>query len=263
MSHRPAPLIAALMCIFMARCAGQDSSEPASLCIAGENIFCRCPGGDPGTKECLPNGQSFDACGPCEDRPSTGPGQQSSSQGTGGFGSGGFGSGGFGTGADGGDGGSGGVVTGDTPLLGTCALDSECQTGMCRDSFCTSSCTLVSECPYPQSECVSYQGVSICMPTCQSATDCTPYNAPPSQCGFASAVDNWNVTVCADWGAAHQLMPPGSDCLPFDHVACNLGYQQLQTVCTEQGVCAQGCYVNADCPTGTSCNGGAGLGNCI
>ena len=58
------------------------------------------------------------------------------------------------------------------------------------------------------------------------------------------------------------LMPAGTDCLPFDHPACNLGYQQMQSVCTEQGVCASGCFVNNDCPQGATCNGGGSLGSC-
>jgi hypothetical protein len=39
------------------------------ICDPGENIFCRCRGGDPGTKTCRADGHSFDECitdtGPC------------------------------------------------------------------------------------------------------------------------------------------------------------------------------------------------------
>jgi hypothetical protein len=157
----------------------------------------------------------------------------------------------------------GGGPVGTEPLLAPCSDSAQCESGLCVFNYCTQPCTLVSECPYPQSECVPFDAnTTICMPTCSTAVDCAPFDAPPSRCGFAQAVDNWDVTVCAEWGDAHELMPPGTDCLPFDHPACNLGYQQKATVCTDQGVCANGCYVNNDCPDGTSCNGGGSLGNC-
>ena len=255
-SDLPALLFGVSLCVFVVAhgCADASDSDPEDLCFPGENIFCRCPGGDPGTKPCLANGKSFGDCEPCEPRDSTGPGQQSSSSSSSGAG---------GDGGNQGVGGFGGGPTGNSPLLAACGDNAECQTGACVDSFCTMMCTTVSECPYPSSECVPYKGSNICMPTCQTAVDCTPFNAPVSACGFTKAIDNWDVTVCADWGEAHQIMPPGTDCLPFDHAACNLGYQQLQSVCTEQGVCAKGCFVNADCPMGTTCNGGGSLGNCM
>lgn len=236
-----------------------ETLPAGQLCQAGENIFCRCPGGAPGTKACVESGDAFGDCQPCTDRPSTGPGQQ----GAGGFGL-GPGAGGFGASGGGGDGGAGpGGGSGTAALLAPCAGDGECASGMCRFNFCTTTCGAVSECPYPASECVPFDAtMTICMPSCQTASDCLPYEAPPSRCGFTSAVDNWDVTVCAEWGSAHQLMPPGTDCLPFDHSACNLGYQQLETVCTEQGVCAKGCYVNNDCPMGQTCSGQGSLGNC-
>jgi hypothetical protein len=249
-------------------CAEEGEEIPEFLCNPGENIFCRCPGGDPGTKRCLDSGQAFEECEPCEPRPTTGPAQQSSSGvGAGGPGAGGPGAGGPGAGGPGGFGaggaGAGGGGLGDQPLLAPCDGNGDCQSGLCIFNYCTQVCALVSECPYPQSECVPFDAsTTLCMPTCATALDCAPFDAPPSQCGFAQAVDNWDVTVCAEWGGNHQLMPAGTDCLPFDHPACNLGYQQQQAVCTEQGICAQGCYVNNDCPQGTTCNGGGSLGNC-
>ncbi len=238
-------------------CDGE--SLPADqLCAAGENIFCRCPGGAPGTKTCVESGDAFGECAPCTDRPSSGPGQQ----GAGGFGL-GPGAGGFGAVGGGSEVGGGGGGTGTLALLSPCMADNECQSGVCRFNFCTMPCSTVSECPYPQSECVPFDSsTTICMPTCRTAVDCVLFEAPPSRCGFTRAVDNWDVTVCAEWGAAHQLMPPGTDCLPFDHPACNLGYQQMEAVCTEQGVCAKGCYVNADCPAGKTCSAQGALGNC-
>src|SRR3954471_12728190 len=80
---------------------GQISCDP------GENIFCRCPGGEAGTKTCKDDGHSFEACvtreGPCPAVPDT----TSSSSSTGGGGVGGAGGSGGATGS-GGSGGSGG-----------------------------------------------------------------------------------------------------------------------------------------------------------
>lgn len=258
-STLPALIAAATACALWLGygCAGEGGDVPEFLCNPGENIFCRCPGGDPGTKECLDSGQDFGECEPCDPRPTTGPAQQSSSS------SGGFGGAGLGGPGPGGAGGTGGGVVGDEPLLAPCTGNAQCQSGLCVFNYCTIPCEVVSECPYPQSECVPFDAsTTVCMPTCSTALDCAPFTAPPSRCGFAQAVDNWDVTVCAEWGAAHQLMPAGTDCLPFDHPACNLGYQQMQAVCTEQGVCATGCFVNNDCPQGTACNGGGSLGSC-
>ncbi len=173
-----------------------------------------------------------------------------------------MGAGAAGAGGQGGSG-QGGGTTGVEPLLATCDQDGDCQSGMCRFRACTKPCSWVSDCPYPSSECVVYEpDLTICMPTCQTAVDCASYQAPPSMCGFTKAIDNWDVIVCADWGSAHQLMPIGSDCLPFDHPACNLGYQERELVCSAQGVCAVGCYVNVDCPAGQICSGGGSLGTC-
>jgi hypothetical protein len=52
---------------------GDESSEPDGLCEPGENIFCRCTGGDAGTKACKASGEDFDEClvapnTTCEDR---------------------------------------------------------------------------------------------------------------------------------------------------------------------------------------------------
>jgi len=42
--------------------ACSDETEPEGKCDPGENIFCRCPGGDAGTRECLSNGEEFAEC---------------------------------------------------------------------------------------------------------------------------------------------------------------------------------------------------------
>lgn len=249
----PLLFVAALVGLGTLPASGCDGDElPADqLCQPGEEIFCRCPGGAPGTKPCVETGDGFGECGPCDPRETTGPAGQ------GGFGLNG-GVGGFG---EGGAGQGGGMGT--LSLLSPCSEDDACISGKCRFNYCTIDCGAVSECPYPKSECVSFEGESICMPSCQTAVDCVLYEAPPSQCGFTEAVDNWGVTTCAHWGAAHALKPVGTDCLPFDHQACNLGYQQRQSVCTEQGICAVGCYTNADCPAGKTCSNQGALGNCL
>jgi hypothetical protein len=250
----PALFIAAFVGLGLmpgAGCGGDELPE-GQLCAAGEDIFCRCPGGDPGTKACTEAGDAFGECGPCTPRESTGP----AGQGAGGFGLGGS-VGGFG---GSGPGAGGGMGTG--ALLEPCSDDSDCTSGMCEFNYCTKSCTAVSECPYPKSECAKLDALTICMPTCATAVDCVVYEAPPSQCGYTQAVDNWGVTTCANWEQAHALKPDGTDCLPFDHAACNLGYQQRQSVGTVQGICAFGCYVNADCPDGQACSSQGTLGNC-
>ena len=245
-------------------CAQPSETDESTFCYAGATIFCRCPGGAPGTKVCKSDGSAFGECSDCQPRPSD-PGSSSSSSGssTSSSSSSSSSSGGLGGAGGSGGGGQGGGSTGVEPLLASCDDDGDCQSGMCRHHFCTKPCSWVSECPYPSSECVTYEpGLTICMPTCDTAIDCSAYQAPPSMCGFTKAVDNWDVTVCADWGNDHQLMPPGSDCLPFDHPVCNLGYQHRELVCSAQGVCAVGCYVNSDCLPSESCSTSGSLGTC-
>jgi hypothetical protein len=75
-------LISVAVALALPACDGDDEGA-GTLCDAGSNIFCRCPGGEPGTKACLDDGESFDECvvgvsEPCPDRPS------SSTSGTGG-----------------------------------------------------------------------------------------------------------------------------------------------------------------------------------
>jgi hypothetical protein len=245
-NHRLETLVfaAALGAVALAH-GGCEDEALVGLCEPGSNIFCRCPGGAPGTKSCDESGQSFGACLPCDERPSTGPAGQ------------GAGAGGSGSGQ-----GPGGGPVGEEPILSPCEGDGECQTGMCRMGFCTRTCTVVSDCPFPASECVTFDGTTMCIPACATASDCAPFTAPPSLCGYTTAVDNWDVTVCAHWGENHQVTPAGTDCLPFDHAACNLGYPGRAIVCTEQGVCAAGCFTDGDCPSGQTCPDGGALGNC-
>jgi hypothetical protein len=221
------------------------SEEVAGLCNPGDEIFCRCRGGDPGTKPCQEDGNTFGECGPCEERPTTGPGEQGSPA------------------SSSSSSGPGGGTPGEKPLFATCMDDSECESLTCRHNYCTKTCDKITDCPYPQSECVRYgDGDTICLAACETAVDCTPYGAPPSMCGFTNAIDTWWVTVCANWGAEHKVMPVDTDCVQFDHEACNLGYPNREIVCPTTGVCSKGCFVNDDCPVGKTCSAQGAFGQC-
>ncbi len=290
--------IAALLASVTVACAKGGQDTGVSKCEPGENIFCRCEGGEPGTRSCLPGGHGFDACvcgstsldddgggsawPPDDDGGSNGAGASDGS-GTAGGTSGGAGGSGAGIGnpggasAAGGHGAASGTGGDDGPvdpgpvdpgpvgsleLLEPCAQPSACKSGYCIDGYCTRECSKVSECPWPQGECVPRQSTNICMPRCETAQSCSPYGTPESRCGFARAVDGWRVSVCASWDGAHQLMPAGQDCVPLSHKSCNLGYAGMGRVCSDQGVCADGCYLDGDCPSGQSCSTQAALGQC-
>ncbi len=226
--------------LFVAAACGEETVPLETLCDPGTNIFCRCPGGEPGTKLCNDAGDAFGECDNCRERedPTGGSGGSTSS------------------------GGGGGNPDG-APFLRPCGLDSECQSGLCEFGYCTRNCVKVSDCEYPASECVKRAGVQVCMPVCKTALDCEAFGAPPSQCGFTTAVDNWGVTVCSNFGAEHRLMPAGTDCAPFDHEQCNLGYTARERVCGAEGVCEVGCFTKADCAASKSCSSsGSTLGKC-
>jgi hypothetical protein len=235
------------LALVTAACGGEETAPPqATLCEPGENIFCRCPGGDAGTKRCNDDGDGFGECDFCEGRDGFGGG---TGEGPGGFG-----------GDQPGEG--GGSATG-LELLRPCIDGSECDSGTCENNYCTLPCERPSDCPYPESECVPWAGDAICMPVCTSAGECEVYGAPPSLCGYAPAVDNWSVTVCANWGDEHELLPEGTDCAPLDHQTCNLGYAKREVVCSAEGVCAPGCYSESDCSDDRDCSStGDELGDC-
>jgi len=289
--------IAAL--VFLAGCATQNDEPTPHTCDPGSHIFCRCANGGPSTRECKDDGRGFYECESCDgsstwDEPGGGEaappfgndppagtsgagGNGNSGSGNGGSGNGGSGNGGSGnsgSGASGGGGisvgaggsspgtgGSGPVAT--QPLFGLCTSDSGCASGICRSGYCTQSCSIVSDCPYPASECVAFDANNtVCMPSCNAATDCTEIGSN-TQCGFTSAIDNWDVKTCAVWDTAHVLVPNDRDCLPFDHEACHLGYSGQEKVCSAEGKCATGCYVQKDCPQGKTCSSdGTSLGAC-
>ena len=223
-------------------CGSEPAAEPeTALCDPGENIFCRCPGGDPGTKQCNEAGDGFGSCDFCEAR-----------------------GGGDGDGDGDGDGPSTGPGgTGDLALLRPCTSSADCASGLCESNYCTTPCEKVSDCEFPVAECVPWGEGAVCMPACTTASDCEVYGAPPSLCGFAPAIDNWTVTVCSNWGDLHQLIPEATDCPPLDHEACNLGFAGRERVCSEQGVCETGCFKESDCPADQDCSSpGDTVGEC-
>lgn len=234
----PALAAAALFAMFgYAACGGL--SEDA-ICQPGTTIFCRCPGGDPGEKACSDDGLTFGECGGCKDRPDLGGGDVGGGSGVGGGGN-----------PDG------------APLYRPCSDGLECESGLCRYGYCTHACQKVSDCEYGVAECVPFGGVAVCMPHCDTVLDCEPYGTPPSMCGYAAAIDNWGVTVCAHWGAEQELVPNESDCTPFEHADCNLGYAHRQKVCSQEGLCKSGCFSDLDCPSGESCDSDAtAVGGC-
>lgn len=73
-ARRTIPLLLALYTgPFVAAACGSDDGEPENTCEPGTNVFCRCPGGDAGTRECLSSGEDFGDCViapevPCGDR---------------------------------------------------------------------------------------------------------------------------------------------------------------------------------------------------
>ncbi len=215
-------------------CGGE--SEGDTLCEPSSTIFCRCPAGDPGEKRCNEAGDAFGECSGCDDRPDA---------------------------VGGGPPGTGGGNPDGLPLYRACSDGLECESGLCRYGYCTVACEKVSDCEYLVAECVSFGGSAVCMPTCETAIDCEPFDAPPSLCGYATAVDNWGVTVCANWGSEHALLPTDSDCAPFEHSDCNLGYSRRERVCAAEGLCKAGCFGAIDCPEGASCSSdGETLGSC-
>lgn len=227
-------------------------------CEPGENIFCRCPGGEAGTKTCKADGHSFEACvtrsGACSAIPTTS--SSSSGGGTGGTGSTTSNTGGMGTGGTG-TGGTGGALGG---YLDACAQGTQCQSGKCPYGYCTKPCVKYDDCTLGVGECISFGGEKICMPVCTDTSDCIAEYAPPSACGFTTAVDGAPVTTCADWLGQLEVPPDGTNC--DGDLGCNLGNEGVQSVCSF-GACTKGCYEGVDCPTNTTCSSnGATLGHC-
>ncbi len=240
----------------------------ASICIPGENIFCRCPGGEAGTHQCNPDGKTYDTCAtregacPSVSKPSSSssspPFPESSSSSGENDGSGGNGgNGGIGAGGD--SAGSGGMSGTSGNYLAPCTLDSDCDSAKCRNGYCTIDCTAFDDCILGTGECISTPRETICMPICVSTTDCIAFGIA-SECGYTDAIDRTPVTICADWGDNLQVAPPGTICA--DDGECSLGNPGYEAVCSSQ-TCTIGCHTDDDCPLGTTCSGTNGdLGSC-
>jgi hypothetical protein len=253
---------AAALTVAFAACSEDEAGD--GLCEAGEEIFCRCPGGDAGTKPCKDDGSGFGECAPCEERPS-GSGSTTSggtTSGTGTSSSSSTSSSGSGTGGAG-----GGTSTGSAALFDTCTEGSQCQSGHCPMGFCP-----LLDCPNEVDcgglgvgECVDLGGQKQCLPSCTEQSDCDPYGCAGtlcSECGYTTEASiGWPVTVCADWGADLAFPPEGTECM--EDVTCNLGHTGKEVVCQSFGVCAVGCYDTAqDCPMGTTCSSQGAIGTC-
>ncbi len=240
-------------------CTG-DEVDDGPKCLPGSEIFCRCPGGDAGTKMCLESGNGFGECRlgvstPCDDRPgeTTSSGStntnntstsSSSSSGTGGNGQGGAG---------------GGPNPNGAELFEPCIEGSDCKSGICPMGFCTKVCDAVADCAFNIAECINFNDNTWCLPVCGGQVDCDKYGQP-SECGFAQAIDDWPVTACADWKTELQHPPDGSACK--DHTDCNLGHAGVEKVCGKYtDVCITGCYSDNDC-TPKKCSSSSGLGTC-
>ena len=80
--------------------------------------------------------------------------------------------------------------------------------------------------------------------------------------GFALAIDDWGVAICANWEGALAFPPEGYECQ--QDVDCNLGHNGVGRVCGKfTSVCVAGCYSESDCPTAKSCSEKGGLlGTC-
>src|SRR5262245_15566352 len=260
---------------------GSDSDTGATgncpgkgCCIPGDFVFCRCPGGEDGSKECNSAGDGFNGCvaqagGECPDRgdasgdPTSGdPGPSSTSGDPGGPGGGGVGG-----------------SSGAKDFLEPCEQNEECQSGKCPMGYCTKDCAAVEECPVGEAECVLFGSDQVCMAVCGfvgGANDPSPgVNPDPgackafgatSGCGYANAVDGWPVLTCADWGPFLQMPLNGTECdsAKWDDLQCNLGHESpgVGRVCAFSA-CTDGCYEPKDCPSGKSCSSsGMTLGNC-
>ncbi|MBI4699875.1 MAG: hypothetical protein HY744_01695 [Deltaproteobacteria bacterium] len=227
-------------------CAGKDESGKETLCVPGENIFCRCRGGAAGTKQCLDDGNSFGSCetsaGDCDEAPGQPPGGGSG-------------------GASVPPGGGGAPPSEPGQLLAPCADDAACDDGLtCPGGYCTKPCTSYDQCAPPEpaepGDCVKVKGHAWCVPYCLTQADCEPYG-PDSRCGYTpDALPPYDVVVCADWGESPQLPPDGYPPDPYvceDDAVCNLGLQHVERIC-QNGSCMAGCHESSDCSSpGVEC----------
>jgi len=163
---------AACAVLFVATACGKD--EPGeTLCVPGQNVFCRCATGESSTQPCNSDGQSLGTCGPCD--------------------------------GDVADPTGGGTTDpppthedptgeGTRPFGAACTAAEDCASGACRFGYCTRSCDKPSDCPFPAAECVSDEDSAACMMACATDADCGTFDG--AACQETSAVDHWAVRVC-------------------------------------------------------------------
>jgi hypothetical protein len=243
-------LVALGAALALEACNRQASSEDGVICDPGENIFCRCPGGDPGTKSCRPDGKGFEPCvsrsGEC---PALGPATSSTSSSSGG-----------GEAGSGGEGGSGGGPVFLGTLYDPCESDEACESGFCPMGYCTRACFRFEDCEAPAGDCIRVQDFAFCLKSCASSQQCVDSYGEPSLCGYAETVDGLGYTICGHWDPAPRLPPEGSQCWATDE--CNLGNLHRQRVCASQ-ICIEGCYEDLDCPDETNCRFEGSIGSCL
>lgn len=242
--------------VLVPACSGGDDEPSATLCSPGENIFCRCRGGDAGTKECASDGQSFKECvtayGPCTEIPETTSTTADTTAAT-------TSDAATTSATSTSSSGTGGGPPNYAAYLEPCYADSDCESGSCPMGYCTHECESYQDCIEGDTygDCVLFvlsgDFFQLCVPYCNGGqADCDIYG-PPSKCDTALAVDGVPFDICADWPDY------GADC--SDDFDCSLGTDATARVCTF-GVCAEGCYVSTDCPPGESCSSSGALGQC-
>jgi hypothetical protein len=64
----------ALVAALVAACSAETGAKSERICTPDANVFCRCADRAEGTKKCKEDGQSFEACVPCDGSGSTGEG---------------------------------------------------------------------------------------------------------------------------------------------------------------------------------------------
>jgi hypothetical protein len=236
-------------------CGGEDGgAEP--FCEKDTVTYCRCRGGDAGTRQCNADGTAFDSCvsdttfEACEEIPDPGTGTTTGNNTGTGTGSGGAGGGG-GPGTEG--------------LFTPCAEGAECASGTCEMGYCTKPCTTYRDCLDGSTvgDCMTAPppGIGdICVPYCSTQTNCNQYGEP-SLCGFGLAVDDFEIVVCADWGSSLAFPPDGTEC--GTDVECSLGHLGSERICVFES-CTTGCYIDDDCPLPLFCSASGGNpGTCI
>jgi len=218
--------------------AGACGPEAEPICEAGSGVFCRCLDGGAGQKKCGDDGSGFGACQSsktgleCEESSSSvSTGSSSSSSGGGGSGK---------------------------KLLADCKKGSECKSGVCSMGYCTKDCAKYEDCAEFGGDCINVEGkVQQCAPYCYTWADCADFGVQ-SSCSYATAVDAYGVTVCADWTTIN-FPPDGTEC--EDDFKCHLGIGGMERVC-EFAKCLTGCHQDDDCPEEKTCSDGA-PGQCM